>query len=132
MTDFIISREASDYLSRKRRDRRHPNIVIYRNVSGIILGYTTMPVRFTPRVKMMYDEPNEMFSLVGTSNGIPIWVERALLPWAAMFRSVTIALGGRVFAKLKLDLVPDLPDPSASPEILRNRRYEHSYSRHFY
>jgi hypothetical protein len=107
----MISKEANDYLIKKKKGKRFPNVVIYRDVSGVILGYTTKPLKFIPRVKMMYDEPtNDMFTLVDTtSNGISIWVERALLAWTAKFRSITIGLDRRVFRKLKLDLEPEVP-----------------------
>jgi len=57
-----------------------PNIVIYRDVSGIILGYTTKPLTFVPKVKLLDGkEPNELFTVADNSQGIPVWVEKALL-----------------------------------------------------
>jgi hypothetical protein len=65
MASVVISREAMDYIRQQRMKR--PNIVVYRDASGIILGYTSSELKMTPKVMVMEEEPNELFTVVDSS-----------------------------------------------------------------
>lgn len=68
-----------------------PQVVIYRDASGIALGYTSSELKLVPKAKVTEKEPNELFTVVDNSYGVPIWVERGLLPRLASSNSVVIA-----------------------------------------
>jgi hypothetical protein len=90
MAGIIVSGEAMKYV--KEKGMKRPNIVIYRDASGIVLGYTTKKIEFAPAVKVMGREPNELFVVVESRGRIPIWAERGLLPWLASSGPVAITL----------------------------------------
>jgi hypothetical protein len=101
MQGVTVSQEATDYVRSKKMQR--PNIVVYRDASGIILGYTTKRLRFVPKVRLMDKEPDELFVVAGSSAGIPVWVERGLLPGLAG-SSITITLRKGITKSLALQL----------------------------
>ena len=88
MASIIVTQEAIDYINEKRSKRS--NIIIYRDVSGIIMSYTTRRLTFEPRVKLTDKEPNELFVIKDNSYGFPIWVERGLLPVLTKYDAVRI------------------------------------------
>jgi hypothetical protein len=90
MANIVVSQDAIDYISEKKMKR--PNLIVYRDVSGVILGYTTKGLTFQPKVKLAGIEPNELFVVKDNSYGFPIWVERGLLPSLAKSNSVLITL----------------------------------------
>jgi hypothetical protein len=54
-----------------------PNIIIYRD---LVFRAASAPsaMLFSTEVKVDAKEPDELFTVVGNSHGIPIWVERGL------------------------------------------------------
>lgn len=106
MASIVVSQEVIDYISEKKMKR--PNVVVYRDVSGVIMGYTTRRLRFEPKVKLADKEPNELFVVKDNSYGFPIWVERGLLPTLAKCNSVLITLKKGFRKGLELKLGPDL------------------------
>lgn len=110
MASVVISQEAMDYIHQKKIVR--PNVVVYRDASGIILGYTSSELKLVPKVKVTKEEPNELFTVVDNSYGVPVWVERGLLPRLAMSNSVVIAMkkrGLRRALELQMDAEPGRP-----------------------
>jgi len=105
MASIVVSQEVIHYISEKKLKR--PNLVLYRDVSGVIMSYTTRRLRFEPKVKLADKEPNELFVVKYNSYGFPICVERGLLPSLAKYNSVLITLkkGFRKGLELELDLV---------------------------
>lgn len=100
---IIVSKEAIEYISQRRMKR--PNIIIYRDVSGVILGYTTKRLTFQPKVKLADKEPNELFVVKDNSYGFPVWVERGLLSSLAKSSSllITVKRGLRKHLEVKFD-----------------------------
>ncbi|HEX9677469.1 hypothetical protein [Nitrososphaera sp.] len=70
MASIVVSREVILYISEKKLKR--PNLVLYRDVSGLIMSYTTRRLRFEPKVKLADKEPNELFVVKDNSYGFPI------------------------------------------------------------
>ena len=106
MASIVVSKEAIDYISGRKMKR--PNVVVYRDVSGTVMSYTTKRLRFEPKVKLADKEPNELFVVSDNSYGFPIWVERGLLPTLAKCNSVLITLKKGFRKGLELKLGPDL------------------------
>lgn len=106
MASFVISQEVIDYIGEKKMKR--PNLVLYRDVSGIVMSYTTRRLRFEPRVKLAEKEPNELFVIKDNSYGIPIWVERGLLPSLSRCNTVLITLKKGLRKSLELRLGSDI------------------------
>ena len=110
MASVVVSQEAMDYVRQKQMKR--PNIVVYREASGIILGYTSSELKMTPKVKVMEEEPNELFTVVDSSYGVPVWVERGLLPRLAMSNPVVIAVKKKGLRKvLELQMGTEIGRP---------------------
>lgn len=106
MASIVVSQEAMDYINGKNMKR--PNLVLYRDVSGIVMSYTTRRLRFEPRVKLAEKEPNELFVVKDNSYGFPIWVEKGLLPSLAKCNTVFITLKKGFRKSLELKLGPEL------------------------
>jgi hypothetical protein len=106
MVDIVMSQEVLNYIKEKRIKR--PNVIVYRDVNGIIMGYTTRKLKFVPKVKLADREPNELFVVKDNSYGFPIWVERGLLPALAKHSSVSITLKKSFKKGLELQLGQDL------------------------
>jgi len=108
MASFVVSREAMNYISGKKMKR--PNLVLYRDVSGIVMSYTTKRLRFEPKVKLAEKEPNELFVVKDNSYGFPIWVEKGLLPSLSRCNTVLITLKKGLRKSLELKLGSELVD----------------------
>lgn len=102
MASIVVSQEAIDYINKKGMKR--PNVVVYRDVSGIVMSYTTRRLKFEPKVKLIEKEPNELFVVKDNSYGFPIWIERGLLPTLAKCNSVIITLRKGFIKGLELKL----------------------------
>lgn len=78
ISNIIISQEAVDYIRIEKRMKR-PNLVIYRDIQTISCCSSKI-FDFVAKVKAIDGkEPNELFVVIDNVQGIPIWVERALL-----------------------------------------------------
>ncbi|MGI0013547.1 MAG: hypothetical protein ACREBU_08925 [Nitrososphaera sp.] len=101
MSKITISQEAVDYIHSEKRMNR-PNLVIYRDIQTI--ACCSRAFNFVPRVKALDGKgPNELFSFADNVQGIPVWVENALLPRVNDINSrVMISLGRGLMRGLKL------------------------------
>lgn len=106
MASIVVSQEAIDFIGSKKMKR--PNLVVYRDVSGVIMGYTTRRLKFEPKVKLADKEPNELFVVTDNSYGFSIWIERGLLPTLAKCNSVLITLKKGLIKGLEIKLEPEL------------------------
>lgn len=78
ISSIIISQEALDYIRIEKRMKR-PNLVIYRDIQTISCCSSKI-FDFITKVKAIDGkEPNELFVVIDNVQGIPVWVERALL-----------------------------------------------------
>lgn len=95
---FVVTQEALEFIASK--NMKTPNIVVYRDASGTIYGYTTREPTFISRVKVTDREPNELFVVADNTCGIPIWVEKGL--FLRLSNTVVIALKKELRKKLEL------------------------------
>jgi hypothetical protein len=106
-----VSQEAAEYISNKKRMTR-PNIIIYRD---LVFRAASAPsaMLFSTEVKVDGKEPDELFTVVGNSHGIPIWVERGLLPKMSGPGSFEIVLKKGIVKRLKIVERPPVQEPGS-------------------
>ncbi|MGH9876658.1 MAG: hypothetical protein ACRD5H_03395 [Nitrososphaerales archaeon] len=79
MSKIMISQEAVKYIHFAKKMRR-PNLIIYRDIQAIGCC-TPKAFGFVPRVKALDGkEPDELFTVADNVQGMPVWVEKGLLP----------------------------------------------------
>lgn len=101
MTDITIAQDAAEYILDEKKMSR-PNVIIYREV---VFRAASAPSGslFSTKVKVKDgEEPDELFTVVGNSHRIPIWVERGLLPQMNSAGPFTIILSKRIVKRLKI------------------------------
>ena len=79
MRNVVISKDVNYFLRLQKRVR-NPNIVIYRDVCNITYGYGRV-FTFIPKLKVFDSKPpDQYFMMYDDSYGIPVWIEKGLLP----------------------------------------------------
>lgn len=98
MPTIVLSRQAVDYI--KSKNVKTPNVVIYRDIMGTTFR-APGAFKFIPKLKVTSKEPNELFALVDSSYGMPVWVEKGLLRQSDSF---FVTLGKGPLKRLKLEM----------------------------
>ena len=79
MRNVVISKDVNYFLRLQKR-MRNPNIVIYRDICNLSYGYGRV-FTFIPKLKVFDSKiPNQYFMKYDDSYGIPVWIEKGLLP----------------------------------------------------
>ncbi len=79
MRNVVISKDVNYFLRLQKRIR-NPTIVIYRDICNISYGYGR-EFTFIPKLKVFDSKtPNQYFMMYDDSYGIPVWIEKGLLP----------------------------------------------------
>jgi hypothetical protein len=79
LRNVVISNDVNDFLRLQKR-MRNPNIVIYRDICNITYDYGRV-FTFIPKLKVFDSKtPNQYFMMYDDSYGIPVWIEKGLLP----------------------------------------------------
>jgi hypothetical protein len=103
VTRFAISKKAVDYISHTK-GLETPNIIIYRGVSVATFS-APGAFLFEPKIKVLGKEPNELFAVIGSVSGIPVWIEKGLLiSIGKQDKSIAITLGRGLRTRLKLNV----------------------------
>jgi hypothetical protein len=107
MVKIFISPDAARHVHSKGIAR--PNIVIYRD---IIFAGPSAPGAFSflTKVKLKDQEPDGLFTVVGSTYNIPIWVERGLLPTLDESASLAVTLKGGILKRLGLEECPQVEE----------------------
>ena len=103
MDNVVISREALYFLCIERKLYNPENIVIYRGILNLAYGYNSA-FTFTPKVKVQTKRPNEYFVMYDDSYGIPIWIEKGLLPKIEKLPILISMKKNGLFKGLKLEI----------------------------
>jgi hypothetical protein len=79
LRNVVISKDVNYFLRLQKRIR-NPNIVIYRDICNLSYGYGR-EFTFIPKLKVFDSKrPNQYFMMYDDSYGIPVWIEKGLLP----------------------------------------------------
>ena len=100
MARVAISKEARDYISRKKR----PNVIVYRDLfqAGKARG-----LLFIPKVTVTSGrEPGGQFA-VQNQGGIPVWVEKGLLNHMSDGDLLLIGMHRGLIKSLKIEIVSE-------------------------
>jgi hypothetical protein len=101
--NVVISREALYFLCLERKLNDPKNIVIYRGILNLAYGYNSA-FTFTLKVKVQAKRPNEYFVMYDHTYGIPIWIEKGLLPKIEKQPILISMKKNGLFKGLKLDI----------------------------
>ena len=101
MNNVVISKDVI-YFLRLQKKTRNPNIVIYRDIYNISYGYGR-EFTFIAKLKVFDSKtPNKYFMMYDDSYGIPIWIEKGLVPQLKN-KPILITLKKGLFKGLKLE-----------------------------
>jgi hypothetical protein len=79
LRNVVISKDVNYFLRLQKRIL-NPNIIIYRDICNISYGYGR-EFTFIPKLKVFDSKtPNQYFMMYDDSYGIPVWIEKGLLP----------------------------------------------------
>jgi hypothetical protein len=79
VVELAITADAKKYLDQKAA--RDPlNIIIYRDLDLGTCKCAGTGFKFVSKVKVSRKEPDTMFAIMGSVDGLPVWVEKALFP----------------------------------------------------
>lgn len=111
MVSITVNKDAAEYILGKKGMRR-PNVIVYREV---VFRAPSAPSAslFSINVKVKDEEPDDLFTVIGNSHGIPIWVERGLLPQMNVAGLFTIILKKGIVKKLKIVKSSPLEKPGS-------------------
>jgi hypothetical protein len=100
LSNVVISKEVLYFLQLQKI--RNPNIVIYRDIYNISYGYGR-EFTFIPKLKVFDSKtPNNYFMMYDDSYGIPVWIEKGLLPQLEN-KPILITMKKGFFKGLKLE-----------------------------